>query len=111
MAPDGIPRSPVIGGGDCRTLVLASIPFRSSDVASGDGSVTWRGAAEGADGVRRCFVRYEAERGRMVLELLVGGWWKDDLRLTSGDVGVDEAGDLLEGGVYGITAGFGGIGG
>jgi hypothetical protein len=72
MAPFGIRRSPVIGGGDCLTLGLVIIPFKSSDVDSGDGSDVVLGGADGADGVRRCFVMYEADRGSTGLELLVG---------------------------------------
>jgi len=98
MAPFGIPRSLVTGGGDCRTLVLASIPCRSSDVDSGDGSA-WGREALGAEGVLRCFIMYEADRGSEGRELLVGEWWNEGLRLTSGDVGADAAGDLLDGGV------------
>lgn len=42
---------------------------------------------------------YEADRGSAGREWLVGEWWKDGLRLMSGDVGADVAGDLLDGGV------------
>jgi len=83
-------------------LGLVIIPFRSSEVDSGEGSDAIRGGAEGADGVRRCFVRYDADRGRAGLELVVGEWWKDGLRLTSGDDGAVEAGERADGGVYGI---------
>ncbi len=78
-------------------LLLATMPFKSSDVASGDGSCL--GTMLEAEGVRRCFIRYEADRGRAGLVLLGAVWWKEGLRLTSGELGVDEAGDLLEGGV------------
>lgn len=84
-------------------LVFAIIPFKSSEVASGEGWPVCRETNPGADGVLRCFVKYDADRGRAGLELLLGEWWKDGLRLTSGEVGVDdgvdEAGDLLDGGV------------
>jgi len=72
MAPVGIRRSPVIGGGDCLTLGLVIIPFKSSDVDSGDGSDTVRGGAEGAGSVRRFLVKYEADRGSTGLELVDG---------------------------------------
>lgn len=48
-----------------------------------------------ADGVRRCLLRYEAERGSE-------GFWPeviDDRRLTSGETVAEEAGDRWEGGV------------
>jgi hypothetical protein len=96
IAPVGITRSPVTGGGDCRTLELVNMLLRSSWVDSGDGSLMRLSAAVGADGVRRCFVMYEADRGRTGRE--VGEWWKEGLRLTSGEAGADDAGDL-EGGV------------
>lgn len=47
------------------------------------------------DGVRRCLLRYEAERGRDGRE----PDWKDERRLTSGEAEADEAGDRCEGGV------------
>jgi hypothetical protein len=100
MAPEGILRSSVTGGGDCRTLVLVTIPFRSSDVASGVG---WSALASGptADCVRRCLVRYDVERGSDGREPVF--WlWKDGLRLASGETGAEVAGDRWEGGVYGI---------
>lgn len=46
-----------------------------------------------ADGVLRCFVRYEAERGRDGRGTPDAAW-KDGRRLTSGDAGAEEAGDL-----------------
>ena len=58
MAPTGMPRSSVMGGGDCRTLFdkAAAMPLRSSEVPWGvivptdtDPSLT-----ADADGVRRC---------------------------------------------------------
>ena len=60
-----------------------------------------------ADGVLRCLVRYEADRGRTgrpapAAVFPVGGAWNDDLRLMLGEEEEDEAGDLCEGGVYGI---------
>jgi hypothetical protein len=73
--------------------------FRSSDVACGVGSLSID-AATGAEGVRRCLVRYEAERGNEGRE--VGAWWMDGLRLLLGDAEADVAGDRCDGGVYGI---------
>jgi len=93
IAPLGITRSPVIGGGDCRKLIML---FRSSDVASGEG---WLARGWLADGVRRCLVRYEADRGSTGRELPCWGWWKDGRRLPSGDEGPDDAGDRCDGGV------------
>jgi hypothetical protein len=52
-----------------------------------------------AEAVRRCLVRYEADRGSDglvgvdVLEL------NEDRRLTSGELGAEEAGEQWEGGV------------
>jgi len=61
-APAGMPgRSPVIGGGDWRTMLLRAMVLRSSTVAEGDNSLNCAGA--GAEGVRRCFIRYDADRG------------------------------------------------
>lgn len=102
MAPLGIIRSSVTGGGDCRTLPLFTIPFRSSDVASGVGLPTWPRSGTGAEVVRRCLVMYDADRGNEGLEPPVGVAWKDDLRLASGEVEAEDAGDRWEGGVYGI---------
>ena len=101
IAPAGILRSSVTGGGDCRTLTLVTMPFKSSDVASGVG---WSALASEpiADCVRRCLVRYEVERGRAGRGLVFVCPWKDGLRLTSGETGAEEAGDRWEGGVYGI---------
>lgn len=70
IAPFGIPLSPVIGGGDCRTLLAATMLLRSSDVASGDG---WFARGCVTDGVRRCFVKYDVERGKTGLELVLWG--------------------------------------
>ncbi len=52
-------------------------------------------------------MRYEADRGRTgrpVPDAVVpvGGPWNDGLRLILGEDEEDEAGDLCEGGVYGI---------
>lgn len=69
IAALGIPRTAVMGGGDCRTLLPATKLFRSSDVASGDNCPP-RGCADGA---RRCFVRYDAERGNAGRVLVFGG--------------------------------------
>lgn len=49
-----------------------------------------------AEGVRRCLVRYEDDRGKAGR---AGAPWKDGRRLTSGDAGADEAGERWEGGV------------
>lgn len=101
MAPAGILLSSVIGGGDCLTLMLVTMPFKSSDVASGLGWNILCASCPTAGCVRRCFVRYDADRGSDGRTLLV--WpWKEDLRLISGETGADEAGDRREGGVYGI---------
>lgn len=69
---------------------------KSSDVVCGDGSLSGRCDATG---VRRCFVRYDADRGSTGLELGLWGVLNEGLRLPSGDVGVDVAGDLCDGGV------------
>lgn len=45
---------------------------------------------------------YDADRGSEGLEPPVGVAWKDDLRLVSGEVEAEDAGDRWEGGVYGI---------
>ena len=66
MAPAGIIRASVTGGGDCRTAgLLATNPFRSSDVPGGviSGVVPLMGGFDTADGVRLCLVRYDADRG------------------------------------------------
>jgi hypothetical protein len=48
------------------------------------------------DGVRRCLLRYDADRGR---DGRVDPACNDGRRLTSGDVDADDAGDRCEGGV------------
>lgn len=56
MAPLGIPRSSVMGGGDCRTLndKAATMPLRSSEVPWGVIVPTDPSLMADADGVRRC---------------------------------------------------------
>jgi hypothetical protein len=91
-APLGIPRSSVIGSGDCRTLpeVLdPAKPLRSVEVPGG---VSWvvEPFDSSADADRRCFVRYEADRGSVGRCDPV---CKEGRRLTSGDTGAEDAGD------------------
>lgn len=71
-------------------------------MASGEGWFIGPWLAPTADGVLRCLVKYEAERGSTGREP-PGDCCREGRRLVSGDVGADEAGDLL-GGVYGIPA-------
>jgi hypothetical protein len=86
-------------------MLLRAIVLRSSTVADGDNSLCCVGA--GAEGVRRCFIRYDADRGSAGLVDDVGdmgpppfcGWLIEGLRLWLGEEGADEAGDLWEGGV------------
>jgi len=58
----------------------------------------WTSSRLVIEGVRRCLLRYEADRGSDGR----GPDWKDERRLTSGDPEAEEAGDRCEGGVYGI---------
>lgn len=97
MAPMGIVRSSVTGGGDCLTLEVTAVPMllRSSDVPCGVSVPVDPSLRAEAEGVRRCFVRYEADRGRLGLGLDCS----DDRRLATGDAEADEAGDRCEGGV------------
>jgi hypothetical protein len=57
-------------------------------------------AGTGADGVRLCLVRYDAERGNEGRD--VEAWWNEGLRLVFGEAWADVAGDRCDGGVYGI---------
>lgn len=98
-APEGIPPGPVTGGGDCRTLSRAAMDFRSTDVPGGVMSLCELSCPcftrPRADGVLRCLVKYDEERGNAILRL-----GSVCLRSTLGEPG-GEAADL-EGGVYGI---------
>jgi hypothetical protein len=95
----GMMLSSVTGGGDCRTLdgtdeaIVEAMPFKSSDVPWGVSGPCWM--AGGAEGVRRCFRRYEADRGSGSEGLVLV--WSDERRLTFGEVEVEEAGDRLGG--------------
>jgi hypothetical protein len=95
-----MPRSPATPDGDARMLVFVTRPFRSSDVAFGVGCLVSAFCDATADGVRRCLVRYEADRGRA--GRVAEAWWREGLRLLPGEAGADDAGDRWEGGVYGI---------
>lgn len=97
MAPIGIVRSSVTGGGDCLTLDVTAVPMllRSSDVPCGVNVPVDPSLRADAEGVRRCLVRYEADRGRLGLGLDC----REDRRLATGDADADEAGDRCEGGV------------
>jgi hypothetical protein len=50
------------------------------------------------------------DRGRLGRGLVGEAPWKEDLRLTSGEGGAEEAGDRNAGGVYGISTVRGGPG-
>ena len=98
MAPEGMPRPSVMGGGDCRTLSPGTKLFRSSDVPGGVG---WFDATfslleiEAMDeGDLRCLVRYEADRGSVGRPFV-----SELLRLALGDPAAVVGGDDLEGGV------------
>lgn len=97
MAPMGIVRSSVTGGGDCLTLEGTAVPMllRSSDVPCGVSVPVDPSLRAEAEGVRLCLVRYEADRGRLGRGLDCS----DDRRLATGDAEADEAGDRCEGGV------------
>ena len=87
-----------MGGGDLRTLPVdraAIIAGKSSSVACGVKGLAVPSLIALTDGVRRCFVRYEAERGSDGREPV----WRDGRRLASGDVTTEEAGDRWDGGV------------
>lgn len=93
------------------------MPLRSSEVPGGvisgvDTLATpWeeesRPASAAAGCVRLFLVKYEAERGNCGLDTAPAPPapvetpvpWNDDLRLTSGDEGAEEAGERWEGGV------------
>jgi len=97
-APEGIPRGPVTGGGDCRMLPIPlAKDFKSSEVPGGVGLLGPPFACPDspkADGVLRCFVRYEEDRGSAAPS--VGS---ECLRVALGDpCGGEEAADL-EGGM------------
>jgi hypothetical protein len=77
-------------------MLCLSASLRSSEVASGEGWFIWPLLAPTAEGVLRCLVRYEADRGSVGREP-PGEAWMEDRRLEDGDVGADEAGDLAGG--------------
>lgn len=98
IAPLGIARPSVTGGGDWRMLAIDAIPFKSTEVADGVGwlmTVPWLWI-EDAEGARLCLARYEEDLGKDGRSAVA---WKDDLLLRSGDVGAEEAGERWEGGV------------
>lgn len=84
MAPAGMGRTSVTGGGDCRKLA----------VGGGWRAVGWSGLTMVMEGVRRCLFRYDAECGREGREPC----WIEERRLTSGETETEEAGDR-DGGV------------
>ena len=98
-APEGIPPGPVTGGGDCRMLSRATMDFRSAEVSGGVISLFELSfpcfTGPKADGVLRCRVRYDEDRGKVTLRA-----GSVCLRSAFGEPG-GEAADL-EGGVYGI---------
>lgn len=100
-APDGILPGPVTGGGDCRMLSLKAIGLRPSDVPGGVRSlfVVSSSCLTGptTDGVLRCLVKYDDERGRVTLRA-----GSVCLRSVLGEPGGDVEAADLEGGVYGI---------
>lgn len=123
IAPAGIERPSVTGGGDCRTgpalncaaavatAAASAMPFKSSEVPGGviSGVDPLAEMVEAApdpaltEGVRLCLVKYEADRGNAGLECTLGEAglvpWNEDLRLTEGDEGAEDAGERYEGGV------------
>lgn len=100
-APEGILPGPVTGGGDCRMLSPKAMGFRPSDVPGGVRSlfVVSLGCPTGpkADGVLRCLVKYDDERGRVTFRA-----GSVCLRSALGESGGDVEAADLEGGVYGI---------
>jgi hypothetical protein len=102
-APAGIFASPVTGGGDWTTARLLGSFFCSSGVTGRGDSVVEGKRGLLLEGVRRCRVRYDAERGNsdLLTTLRPSGCvaWIDDRRLELGDVFAEAAGDRWEGGV------------
>lgn len=99
MAPMGIVRSSVNGGGDWRTLegtmVVVTMALRSSEVPWGVKVPVDTSLAAEADGVRLCLWRYDDDRGRFGR----AEDCSDERRLALGEAEADDAGDRLEGGV------------
>lgn len=97
MAPMGMARSSVSGGGDWRTFDGTAEPMllRSSDVPWGVSVPVDPSLTAEAEGVRRCLWRYEADLGRFGRVPVCS----EERRLATGDEEADEAGDRFEGGV------------
>lgn len=87
------------------------MPFKSSEVPGGviSGVDPLAEIVEAApdpaltEGVRLCLVKYEADRGSAGRDEALGEVgvvpWNEDLRLTDGDEGAEDAGERYEGGV------------
>lgn len=73
---------------------LTARPGRSSDVPWGVSGLADPSLTAETEGVRRCLLRYEAERGR-----LGRGLESEERRLVFGEAAADDAGDWWEGGV------------
>lgn len=109
-APVGIRRL-LTGGGDCRRLCSCA---KSVDATCCDSVSVGVGGTSSTfviEGDRLCLWRYEVEdidRGG-VGRIIEGDRGPpssiyDELRLNAGLVGLEEAGDCCDGGVYGISA-------
>jgi hypothetical protein len=69
--------------------------FRSSDVPCGVNGAEEPSLTADTEGVLRCLLKYDAERGRFGR----APDWREGRRLASGEADVEEAGDRSDGGV------------